>query len=288
MKYLVSKFPCSIVGEKKFEIQADVKYELQDIEDNYYIIFGKDDELPVSVNFKSLFEDKEIEHIVKIDYKSDKYVILYPKKIFAPSVNILKIQGKDVVLSISNELTISYDSEMLLNAEVGKIKYSHFETRDDYTVIYFDGNRKYVVILKGKEICCADYYDEINISDNELYLMTRQYDSLNHGKVYSIKDKKFDKYLIYLDEEDMNMKSNFSTSVFLDALLAENYNYCNQLLSSDIRPNDASEIKAFFPEFDDFFPLDDCTVALIKKYTLVGIFEFELSENIIQNIVNIS
>lgn len=115
--------------------------------------------------------------------------------------------------------------------------------------------------------------------------MKRLKDSLNHGKVYLIKDKKFDSYLIYLDEEDMHLCSQLVMVVFLDALVAGNFEYCNQMLAEDIHQEDAKSIQKFFPEFDDYQAIDSYNVALLRKNTLAGIFEFKIVDNKIENII---
>ena len=288
MKYLVSKFPCTLIGKSSVHLDENVKYELKNIDDNICMLFGDNGELPSCINFKTFEHFCSYHNILQFDFRSDNYIILYPQIVLPTTVNVLKIQNKELIISLSNELSISIDGENILKESVSELTYSHYEMRAEYCIIYFIGKRNFVVIIKEKELCCADYYDEINITDSEIYFMTRLYDSLNHGRVYSIKDKKFDSYLIYLDEYDMNLKSDFSMSVFLDALIAKNFNYCNAMLDEDIHQSEAKSILEFFPKFDDYYPLDSTNVALIEKNTLAGIFEFHIKDNKIENIIAIS
>ncbi len=287
MKYLMSKFPCTIVGEKYIHLEDNVRYEIKNLDDEYNLVFGDNGELTKCVNLKNDFSQSS-EYILKFNYKNDTFIILYPQLLQASTLDMIKALGKNYIISLSNTLNISVEGENILDCNVQKITYSHYEVRGDYIIFYFKGIRNYVVIVKDKEICCADYYDEINVSENEIYFMSRLFDSINHGRVYLIKDKKFDTYLIYLDEEDMNLKNEFVVCVFLDALLAKNFNYCNAMLSQDIRQTEAKDIIDFFPKFDDYFPINSQAVALIEKNTLAGIFEFQTINDKIENIITIS
>ncbi len=285
MKYLVSKFPCTIVGRESRRLCENVKYGLKNVDDHFYMIFGDNGELPICINFDSPQNSNAQRGVLQFDYLSDNYTILFPQKVLPTSVNILKVLNREIIITLSQELSIFVDSENLIKKSVSKLEFSHSETRADYCLLYFDGVRNFVVILKGKELCCADYYDEINIGDDEIYFMKRLKDSLNHGKVYLIKDKKFDSYLIYLDEEDMHLCSQLVMVVFLDALVAGNFEYCNQMLAEDIHQEDAINIQKFFPEFDDYQAIDSYNVALLRKNTLAGIFEFKIADNKIENII---
>ncbi len=285
MKYLISNFPCQIVGKESFRLVENLKYELQDIDDSFYTVFGENQELPICINFKDLCTNKSHANILCFDYGCDDYTILFSRAILPNSVNILKLQNSELVISLSGELTISIDSECILQTNVEKLNFSHYEMWEDFCIIFFEGKRNYLVIIKDKQICCADYYDEVNKEEKEIYFMKRLYDSLNHGKVYMLKDKTFDSYLIYLDDEDMNLNSEFTMVVFLDALMAGNFEYCNRLLSEDIRQEDASKIVDFFPKFDDYIPLANNSVAMIEKNTLAGIFKFDIVDSKIENII---
>lgn len=285
MKYLISNFPCQIVGKESFRLVENLKYELQDIDDSFYTVFGENQELPICLNFKDLCTNKSNANILCFDYGCDDYTILFSRAILPNSVNILKLQNSELVISLSGELTISIDSECILQTNVEKLNFSHYEMWEDFCIIFFEGKRNYLVIIKDKQICCADYYDEVNKEEKEIYFMKRLYDSLNHGKVYMLKDKTFDSYLIYLDDEDMNLNSEFTMVVFLDALMAGNFEYCNRLLSEDIRQEDASKIVDFFPKFDDYIPLANNSVAMIEKNTLASIFKFDIVDSKIENII---
>ena len=283
MKYLISKFPCSLLCKECYRIDKNVKYELKNIDDSFYTVFGENGELPTCINFKDQNASKA--NILCFNYNSDNYIILFPQVLLPNSVYLLKLKNQEIVISLSEELCISIDSELILRTKVNKLIYSHYEMREDYCLAYFEGERNYIVIIKDKQIYCADYYDEINVGEQEIYFMKRLEDSLNHGKVYLIKDKKFDSYLIYLDDEDMNLSTEFTMVIFIDALQAGNFEYCNRLLDEDIRQENAKEIANFFPGFDDYIPLETDKVALIKKNTLAGIFEFKVSESKIENII---
>ena len=283
----MSKFSCTVVGNKYIHLEDNVRYEIKNLDDEYNLVFGDNGELTKCVNLKNDFSQSS-EYILKFNYKNDTFIILYPQLLQASTLDMIKALGKNYIISLSNTLNISVEGENILDCNVQKITYSHYEVRGDYIIFYFKGIRNYVVIVKDKEICCADYYDEINVSENEIYFMSRLFDSINHGRVYLIKDKKFDTYLIYLDEEDMNLKNEFVVCVFLDALLAKNFNYCNAMLSQDIRQTEAKDIIDFFPKFDDYFPINSRAVALIEKNTLAGIFEFQTINDKIENIITIS
>ena len=75
--------------------------------------------------------------------------------------------------------------------------------------------------------------------------------------------------------------------MFLDCLRVGNFNFCNSMLSDSIKQEDSKNIKTFFPEFDDYYPIEDNIVILFKKNAPQGKFKFELNLDKIENIIQI-
>ena len=217
----------------------------------------------------------------------DIYVFLNFKQICCSAFHTFKFKNSEIAISLSENLTISVAGELLVEKQNCALRYSHFEIFNEFCLIYFLGKRNFIVVLKNKELFYADYYDKIELAENEFYFLTFLNDSLNHGKVCHISSNKSEKYLVYLDEFEMHLKPEFLPFVFLDCLLANNFKYCNALLTDGLKQNQPKEIANFFCEFDRFYPLNNLTFAVIKKDDVVGIYKFELEKDKIANIIEI-
>lgn len=277
MNYLISRFDCCI--NNKIEILKNVKYKLSDIKDNY-LIFGRQNEIPMNINFA--YQNK---YVLKIEYNSNCYHVLFPTKVSNVNFFIVKHLNINYYIALSNQINICTDKENILNVDVSDINYSHHETMGNILLIYFLGKRNFVVILQNQEVKVASYYDEFNQLENEKLFLCKLKDCLNHGKVFRVKNNFLDKYLVYLDDYELNLKPRFLFFTFLDCLLAENYKYCNELLIEDIKQKESKNIKNFFPEFDFYFEMENNVFALIKKDTLTGIFKFESNNLKVTNII---
>lgn len=274
MKYLVSKCIDNVYLESGEKILPGVKYILDEsnlrliYRDNLYII------------------DRENSRLInKISYKDVDYYFLDIRSNNFFTTNFM-YQNKIMSISISTEIVISHDGEILFRDNVDQLEYSHVEKLGEICLIYFVGRRNYLVAIKKEELLFASYFDEYNEENNEKYFMCKLHDAMNHGRVYHI-GKSFEKYLVYLDDEDMMAKVEFIGAVFLDCILAENNKYANRLLATDISQEDPNALKEFFPEFDDYYPLDDNEYLLMKKNTLAGIYKFEIIDNTISNIIEL-
>ena len=115
--------------------------------------------------------------------------------------------------------------------------------------------------------------------------MCKKTDSLNHGEVVRVEHNKYEKYLVYLDNEDLCLKDEFIPMVFLDCVLAKNLKYCNDLLDINLKMENETQIEKFFPTFTKFVPISSKEIILINKNTLAGIFEFSIKDSRINNII---
>lgn len=276
MNYLISKLNCFVL-ELKLKIDANAKYKIENLENEFYtfIVNGK----PIYVNFL-----ENSKYITKIDYLGDVFFFLfYENQLNA--VQTIKCNNSEILISYGDRLKLFIDGVVAVDFENLNFEFSHQENFNAYTILYFEGRRKFFVLLKGREVCAYDFFDEINKGENEIYFMAKLFDSLNHGRVYHIEKGEFSSYLVYLDEFELNLKPEFCVLVFMDCLLAKNYKYCANLLDEKIRPSDEKLIKDFFADFDCFYPLKQNAVALFKKNALAGIYEFEVENLLITNIV---
>ncbi len=261
MIYLVSKFPCLIVGKQTFVLQEDVKYCIEDIDDSYYFVSGLHGEQMFMVNFSKI-ESSSLEYVRAINLGRDKYVFLLPLLNKQNQYLSLKLGGIEYQLNISSQLTITVDGDVLLTKNNVDISYSHSESVGDNAIIYFEGDRDFVIVMKQREVIYADFYDEINIEANERYFLTKRRDSLNHGTVCHVGEDKNEQYLVYLDDYELKMKHELELGVFLDCVKSGNNKYCEELLDKSIRPVESTAILEFFPKFSDYYLVDDKTAIL--------------------------
>lgn len=278
MNYLVSMFDCVLYGNERFRIIKNVKYEIEDSK-SPAIVFSYDNVLPFVFDIFS-----QSENVLKIDYGLDKYFFLFPTCVGSTSVTKLNIKGHEIIITCGSELVVTISGQTVLEKNVNGLKYSHYEEHGNLCLIYFLGKRNFLLALKNKEVCFANYYDECNISEKEKYFMCRLNDSLNHGTVFYVKENNNDSYLVYLDDEELKLKKDFVAHVFLDCVLAKNFKYCNAQLSKELQLEDEKKLIEFFPDFDWYYPLSDVEFILIKKNTLAGIYKFEIVDNCICNI----
>ena len=277
MKYIVTKFAgCLFDGEIK-PIKPNLKYEIDDF--GVCLFFGSNGEIPFSINLK----DESCDSVQKVKVKNDLYHFIFPSGVNSIFSTVIKYKNKDVVISLTDSLSISIKGEIILDRQVIGLQYSYFEVKENILFIYFSGKRNFVVAIQDEELKYADYYDECNIDSEHILFMTKLHDSLNHGRVCEVKQNSIESYLVYLDDEELCLKDEFISSVFVDCLSAGNYKYCNELLIQDLKCDKPEKIKEFFPQFDHFF-VDNNIVILFQKNTLAGAFEFEILEHKITNI----
>ena len=281
MRYIIPLFDCVLCTDENIVLNKNVQYSCENVDNKNFFVIGKNNETPFLFNFV----DKLNSNVEKVEYKSNQYYFLKSIKNYNQGFYQFKYQNKQVCVGLFENLIISIDGETILNEQVADITYSHFEIKNQICFIYFSGKRNYVVVLQNSEIKINSHYDEINIQDSEFYFMCKLNDSLNHGKVFHIKDKIVEDYLVYLDNNDLNLKPNFVSSVFLDCVKAKNFDYANNLLSADLKQKNSQNISNFFVEFDNFFPINETEVILLKKNTLAGIYSFEIQNLEITNII---
>lgn len=281
MRYIIPKFNCVLLGNENIKLNKDVHYCCDNVDNQNFIIFGSKNELPFSFNFA----ERGSIYVETINYKNNEYNFIFPKKLNYVNFVQFKYQNKLVCLTVEDFLNITIEGERVLHIEVDNVSYSHFEIFNQYCLIYFTGKRNFVVAIKDKELKFATYYDEVNIKDGEYFYMCRLCDSLNHGKVFHLKEKVYEDYLVYLDDFDLNLKSEFVGCVFLDCVLAKNLNYANNLLTKELQQDNKEKIIKFFQSFDWFVPIEKNDFLLFKKNTLAGIYTFEIKDNLITNII---
>ena len=214
----MSKFPAMILAEERYVLQSDVLYTIEqgpagmtqiiDIES------GQSRFIDLTRTDSSYLQDC----LMTFHYRGDDYIFLYPFSSRESVVSLAKCFNKDLLISLSRELVLSYEGNEIFRQEVRPLEYSTREELGEYCILYFEGERKFAVILQSDIVLMADYYDEINIDGKERFFMTRIRDEFTHGKVCCIKDGKFDLYLISLDEVRMNADRKRVVLAFRDAL----------------------------------------------------------------------
>ena len=253
MRYLIPLFDCVLCAEKNISLNKFVQYYCENVDNKNIIVIGKNNEIPFSFNFVDEFNS----NVEKVQYRTDEFYFLKTNKNYNQGFYQFKYQNKQICVALFEKLIISIDGETILNEKIENITYSHFEVKNQMCFIYFSGKRNYIVVLQNSEVKISSFYDEVNILDNEFYFMNKLNDSLNHGKVFHIKDKNVEDYLVYLDDADLNLKTNFVATVFLDCVLAGNFDYANNLLCKDLKQNESENISKFFASFDNFVPINE-------------------------------
>lgn len=280
MNYLLTRFNCCVKDNVDFNLIKDVKYCLN-LENKSYLLFS-DNGFPMCVNF---FNNK---NVLKVETKKNCYYILNNSFYTQPCIVKIKYLNFEIFVMLFNKLTITINGESVLDLYIEDLTYSTYEEYNKFLIIYFSGKRNYVVVIQNDKLVYSNYYDECNLNDKEKIFMCKCNDILNHGKVFKLYDGNFEEYLVYLDNYDLNLNSRFIGYVFLDCLIAKNYKYCNNLLSKDIKQNNAEQIKDFFPEFDYYIEDEINEFILINKNTLAGIYKFEIDNLSIVNIIQLN
>lgn len=283
----MSKFPAMILAEERCILQPDVLYTIEQGSNDMTQIIDLESGQSRFIDLMRIDSSRLKEGLMSFHYRGDDYIFLYPFSSRESVVSLAKCFNKDLLISLSRELVLSYAGNEIFRQEVRPLEYSTCEELGEYCILYFEGERKFAVILKSDVVLMTDYYDEINIDGKERFFMTRLSDEFAHGKVCCIKDGKFDSYLISLDEARMNADRRFVVQAFMDALKVGNYKMCNSILAPDIQQEEPSGIASFFPDFDDYYPIREDAVVLIKKNALAGIYEFEIRDSLISNITDL-
>ncbi len=197
MNYVLTLKPCYEVNSKQ-KLNKNIWYNSNDTSG---CVFLYDNCLPIATNFT-----EQSESVKKINYKGNNYFLLTPKTLNKTSYASVNYLNKKVEISVGTNLYISLNGTTLVNVAVEDLSFDSHKIVKNHLILNFVGKRNFVVIINNNELKCATYYDEANIEEAEVYFLLRLFDSLNHGKVFCIKEGKFDSYLVYLDEKDLNLK----------------------------------------------------------------------------------
>ncbi len=280
MNYLISTFNCDIFDKSMVTILANVKYKIKNFEHDV-IVFPHNNSCPFVFSKRN-----KNNNCVKVKLGEDTYYFLFSKQSNDVFFTHFTFKSQTISITISNKIIITSNGKLICEKNVENIRFSHYEIDGDVCLIYFEGVRNFVAILKGSDLVFAEYYDECNFHKDEKFFMSKLNDSLNHGLVCHVEKSKVESYLVYLDDEELKLKEEFVPFVFLDCVKSKNFIYANSLLSDELKLDDAKQIANFIPEFDWFYPASENKFVLIKKNTLAGILDFVIDKSIV-NIVNL-
>lgn len=272
MKYLIPLFDGFMVSQNSFEFCAGGKYLIKDY-DCFGRFFSKHNNFVGVINSTG-------GNIVEVKSGFDHYIFLSDNIAKESKVYKIKVNNQEFVLSVSNKLIVTIEDKLICEENVDNLNFSHYETIGEYAILYFEGKRNYLMVIKNQEVIFSSFYDECNILKDEKYFMGRVYDTLNHGKVCHIKDKKVETYLVYCDNLDMELKIEFIGMIFLDCVKVKNFSYLENLVS-DLP---IKEVCEFLPKFDYYYPVSEKKFILLNKNALAGILEFEIHEDKISNV----
>lgn len=284
MIYFIPKCDGSFV-EEKFHFFAFGKYKLTDLKDKENLIVIKEQEEIKAINiYQVVYKNCESKHIKKCFVNGDIYLFFDAQSSEENESVVLNIFSHEIRLILGQKIKLYLDNECRCETKNFHLQYSHIEYYGKIALIFFISKRNFIIAIQDKEVIYFDYYDEINMNEKSCSVMTKKFDSLNHGCVLNVEKDKVEKYLVYLDEYEMRLKEEFCSCVFLDCARSENYKYSNQLLVESLRLEQESEIKDFLQDFDDFYPIDRKNVILTKKDVPQDILSFEIVNNNISNI----
>lgn len=274
MDYLVVDKPCALFKDEMVNLMPNVPYEICGVEGAELFYNNKPAML---VNFSA-------PNVIKLTHAGENYFLLNLKDENTFCFNHFMLGNVSVDITLTSTLVVCMDGAVVASVEVEGLTYLGYEQVQKHLVIYFEGKRKFCVIVKDKQLKWADYYDEINTGE-EFYLLKRLKDQINHGRVAKIAGGQFSSYLVYLDNLELNLQPQFTPLIFLDLFKAGNYKYCNNLLCADLQQTDPKTLKDFLPAFTQFFPFDFNCFALINHRTPVALVTFELADKITNIII---
>lgn len=280
MNYFLTRKSCYELNTKT-KILPNVWYNI--LGEFCPTVFLFDNALPVACDFFKIAAGEQNCNVTFFSFKSNNYFMLCPKIATDVSSGYIKYQNKNMFVMVAEKLIINMDGKTLVNMPVTEIEYSEYQIFENHLILYFEGKRKFVVIIKDNQLKCAEYYEEINYNEKEIYFLTNMFDCLNHGRVNCIKDSIFSSYTVYLNNCNFEIKQDFLPNIFLDCVKAKNYKYAQNLLCQNLQPKQAEDIGKFFPTYNDFL-VADCGYILLKNDTYLGVVKFEIDKNKITNI----
>ncbi len=279
MKYIVPLFDGFLYDGTIKEFCCGCKYIIKSY-NNACLIFDK------QLNFQSLLDlTKPNENLLCVPINADMYCFLFRSPKGCGDIADISFKGKHFLVSLIKGIKITESGNVVCDLDVDNVEYSQYEEMGNMMLVYFKGIRNYIIVLKDSVVEFCGYIDEFNIKEDERYFLERQYDSINHGRVCHISKGSCEKYLVYLDDNALNIKEEFVATVFLDCVKVKNFGYARQLTNIDF---DEDAAFSFFPEFDFFYPITSKKVVLINKNALAGIFEFDIKDCKIDNIIQIN
>lgn len=283
MIFLISSKDCCINIDNCVEIKSGARYELSTIENKYLEVIDRASGRVFAINFYDvIFNKHKNQYIKTFRIKNDIYCFL---NLCTCEYN-LSINVFESILSIqiSNEISIDYNNDKKIVRFTSYIKFSHIEYFGKIIAIFFEGDRSFVIILNKETLLYCDYYDEINLQEKEMSLLTKLHDSVNHGRVVKIEKEKIETFLVYLDDYEMCLRSELCVEVFLDCVIAGNFKYVQNLLDESL-VDKIEDLKSFFDGITSFYPINKTQCVCIKKDATVDIFQFEFQNNKIMNII---
>lgn len=286
MIYFIPMFSGLLVDDNMFEFKKNVCYELSDIQNKFVLIYPNDG-VSYYINFyNAIYENNKNQHIVKSNFNKDIYIFAFANYYAENQCNVIKFNNKEFTININNSLKI-YDNEGCVFEDKNyNFTFSHTEKKFGKLFLHFIGVKKYVIIIDNDFSIYGMCYDEVNIKEKETLFLKKLRDSLNHGKVLSVKAEKIDEYLVYLDNFELKLKNEFVHTVFLDCVKAKNFKYAKSLLCDSFNIK-AEALSQFFPDFDNYYAIENA-VFMFKKNTLTGIYQFEIENLKISNIIDFS
>ena len=187
MRFLVPLFDCYSISNNVYKLNKNVAYGF----DSYPILISNKEG-------KVFLVSQEANNNICVKYLQDEYIFLFKDDGVISSVVEIKYLNQSVFISYGEKLVVSINSKVVIDDNV-KVCYSHYEVVDNLCLIYFNGDRNYIIILDRDNVKFKTYYDEFNKIKKEIYILTRCYDCLNHGKVIHINNGVIEEFLVYLD-----------------------------------------------------------------------------------------
>lgn len=283
MNYLIVKKDCVFL-ENKLILYSGAKYILEEIDNKEHLLISKDSGEVFCLNFyEVIYKNKKYSFVENLKVDKDNYIVVSLSKDYLTHNFQLEVFKKNLSVFITDKISINFNNEILNIEKENNVLFSCIEYFGKIAIVFFEGERNFAIVIKEDEILFSNYYDEINIGKENCTLMSKHKDSLNHGTVVNIEKDQFESYLVYLDNYDLNLKSQFCICVFLDCILSGNFVYIKNLLNENLK-NEQDSLKEFLVDIKEFYPIEPTKSFVIKKDARLDILEFDIDNLQIQNI----
>lgn len=263
---LKTSYPCLIKTNTEYlELEENDTLEIQD-ETMLFVYPQNHSQFPFYINLNNL---KENQFYSLLNINNEKVLFLETN----PSLQViqkesLNFSGKNCQIMVSNQEVIFETDNKKLNFKCPHSckNYKVFKIKD-YACIKFDNDLYAYCMNKNKLLHFSG--DEINIKDDEIFLLKKFNDSLGREKKVTYKVESD----INVEKEEFmyNNKPNDSIDLLpyklLESVKAKDYSFVMANLSEKLKSEISDEqLKSFFGNVSAFLPLSSTEFITISNH----------------------